>query len=1282
MNHPFDPFAVSSHGVQLIEASAGTGKTYSLTSLYLRLLLEKRLGVERILVVTFTEAATAELHERIRSRLRAAFCAFAKGKSDDEFLKQLLAASRDHGADLTDHGGSPETGKAADQAATGCRSLRQAGRRCVHQVREPGRSPQDVVPCGRLGGERLLLGRALSDIDQAPVSTIHGFARRILQEHALESGLPFALELTAATEPLLAEVCDDYWSGFFAALDHRLAALIMQGLPEARKSLCALVREAVNHGDFEVWEPAPAEEELAARQDEFRRLYREARDSWQERGEGIKAFFAAAPGLAKSFRGLVEQGLFARLDAFLAGAEPPSFVLPEGSELLAAERILDPAAKVFTITAIKNGECPADPFSLCWSRLVNQAGVLARGLTLFFLAGAAARARAELPRRLLAGGQQSFDQLLTGLDRALRGPQGERLARQIRARFPVALIDEFQDTDPVQCRIFAAIYGSAAGKGEEALFMIGDPKQAIYAFRGADLHSYLDAGRKAAAKFTMTTNWRADARLVAALNDLFSAVPRPFINERIVYQRVSANLKATDAWQSRDLGAEPLEFLIFPEGICPEKGGRFLKQQLEALVPDLVAGDIAALLAGGGMLGNRPVRPGDIAVLVRKNRQAGEVQASLRRLGINAVLQSKESVLSSAEAEDCLYLLAAVAEPGDESLRRRALSSAMLGFIAPDFARLNQDEAEGQDWVARFAAWQELWLQLGVMGMLLAVWREQDVAGRLLPLLDGERRLTNLRHLAELLQKEEGRGHLSPEMLVDWLARAMAVEEGREEAELRLESDEDAVQLVTVHRSKGLEYPVVYCPYLFFGAPGPGKKPFAGLHHDGRGRIVLLPDEGEKAQALEESFAEELRLAYVALTRARHCCRVFWAPVNGYEKSPLAWLLHGRALDAGEEESPAGFAARLASTGKDELLAQLRARADASQGWRVGPLSEPPVARAGLLSRAPVPAKPLTCRVLERRFVQSWRTGSFSRLVAEESREQPEHEPEAWPEAWEEHFSLAGGLAEVGREPEREAARLPLAVFPKGPLAGNFFHHLFEVLPFKGLDQARLKEEAGKQLRFYGYDEELWLNQVCRAFSEVLATPLSENGFALGDLDDSQRLNELPFTFPVGPEADGAEALSAAILARPFFAHLQGLPVAYPESLRRLRFIPLRGFLKGFVDLVCVVDGKWYLLDYKSNHLGASRADYAGGSLSEAMAGHHYFLQYHIYTVALHRYLTARLPGYDYGRDFGGVFYLFFRGMSPETGPRAGVYADRPPYARIASLDRLFRSLAEGNGDA
>ncbi|MFZ5775420.1 MAG: UvrD-helicase domain-containing protein [Thermodesulfobacteriota bacterium] len=1200
MTRWFDPVTVPLEGVQLIEASAGTGKTYSIASLFLRLLLERGLRVEEILVVTFTEAATAELHERIRARLRVACRAFQTGDPGaDPILAHLLTSSRDREADQ----------------------------------------------------RRLRL--ALTEIDQAAVSTIHGFCHRMLRQYGLMAGVPADLELGGDPGRLLAEIADDCWVRSLHDLDHRLVGLVQARI--SPRDFLAFCRQAAGKPGNPVVGGVADRSGPESLWLTYLKVWGQARSAWDKEGTLIEQGFAEREkALTAEFKRLLDGGLLARLDAFFAGESPATCLAPPGAEQLCQGRVADPDGKVFKATAIKKGMTFSLSFFVAWEKLLAAGEALAESCQRWFLASAAAFVRAELPRRLLAGQVQSFDDLLHGLARALAGENGDGLARLIRAKFPAALIDEFQDTDPVQYGIFRAIHGS----GRASLFLIGDPKQAIYAFRGADIHAYLEAAAsKTASRHSMAVNWRADPTMIEAVNRLFSGVERPFVDPAIGFAPVSPREDALDQWQ-RDLpGHAPLQFLTLPDDVSGGRGGRLGKTELMVRIPELVAEDIADLLARGGTIGNRAIRPGDIAVLVRSNAQADAFATSLRRRGIAAALQSRASVFASPEAEECLRLLSAILDPADETRLRAALATGMLGYTANDLDRLSGSEQEMQALAARFAKWLEVWRRDGVMRLLLLVWRETSVVERLLPEGGGERRLTNLRQLAELLREAEEGDHLAPNRLRDWLWNSIAQGDPREEAELRLESDEQAVQLVTVHRSKGLEYGLVYCPYLCVGLGEPRRDgPLAQSLHDpeaGNGeQLAILPDGRQQRLAAEERFAEELRLLYVALTRARHGCMVLWAPMSGYDASALALLLH-----AGPDriDDLAAWRESLAARSAESLLTELNDRCGHEAGWQLRPLS---LAEASPL--APVVSDRTVAyeaRRVSRRCDPVWRIGSFSHLTASSDQ--------AAPEQWEREEALPGeGMEGAAGE------GIPLADFPKGPEAGNFFHRVLETLPFAASRQA-LEDETRRCLRRHGLNEDTWGGPVATALGEMLATPLQrDTPFCLADIPDTQRLNEMPFFVPVSP---GRQAtLTASELAAPFRDHPEGLPDGYAEALAALRFVPLRGFLKGFVDLIFEHQGRWYLVDYKSNHLGVRRQDYDRAAMSRAMAHHHYYLQYHLYCLALRRYLAARLVDYDHGRHFGGVFYLFLKGMHPASGPEFGVFYDQPPLARLEALSRVL----------
>ncbi len=1210
MSQPFDIFSIPSQGVQLIEASAGTGKTYSISSLYLRLLLEKKLRVEEILVVTFTEAATAELHERIRSRLRLAADGFENNRdNNDPVIKELLASSCDYKADL------------------------------------------------------MRLKLAVCEIDQASVSTIHGFCRRILKQNAFESGISFDLELIADTSDLLTEIVNDFWVSKSCELNNKQFALLQSQI--GHDELSSLMGLAVKHRDFPLFSVSGSAD-LNQAFELFTSSYASVHEIWQADKDTIVDEIMSCDGFKAEVRKDLAQGLLNRLEGYLVMPEPSSYIIPQGCNCFSQAKLQDPDGGVCTKKAIKSGVIPQHTFFAAWENLVTQAEWLKQASAKNIMAEAVLFARLQITKRLNEQNLQSFDDLLYGLDRALKSSSGARLLRLIRRQFPVALIDEFQDTDPVQYRIFSSIYRDQPSLG---LYLIGDPKQAIYGFRGADIYAYLGAAQMVGdAAYTMSINWRADNMMVQAVNELFSFTEGqgPFFDERIAYHPISARPEARDNWHSPQLGQAPLQFINISDQF-PLTRERHPKKDFEDALPRLVAEDISGLLASDACIADKQVVPGDIAVLVRTNEQALAIQDALRRCRIHSVLKSKASVFSSKEALDLYRLFAAVADPASDSKLRVALVTDVLGLTANSLADLNEDERLWQEQVSRFQFWRDTWLTHGIMQMIRVIFEEYNVPARIIEFDNGERRLTNLRHIAELMQDKGQEQHLSPVRQVAWLYKQIERKSKGQEAELRLESDEQAVQLVTVHKSKGLEYPIVYCPYLCMGKNPARQKKFTSLHDpldNWQGKVVLFPEQEQLAQDQQQEFAENLRLLYVAVTRAKHCCKILWAAPKGYENSALAYLLHAPSSPAAAQESLHTFTTYLRGVSFNALSQELRDKSAVSSSWVIRdllPASSQPRIETGIT------VTELSCRQVSHRLDQSWRMSSFSQLS--------QHGSSATIFGSRDYDAFSSEQVE-----KTTGSDLPLADFPKGAVAGNFFHMIFELADFAALSAPNdLEDLVARELQNYGFLKEKWTHTVSTSLWQVMKTNLlGKQKLTLSDIPLSQRLNELPFTFPVAGQGNSEPVFTAKALSEAFKEDAGVMSGQYVAEIAHLSFAPLQGYLKGFIDLVFEHNGKWYLADYKSNHLGEHREDYNPGQLVSAMEQHHYFLQYHIYTIALHRYLTHRVPGYSYKKDFGGVFYLFIKGMHPDSGSDYGVFFDLPPLKRVERLSNLF---AQTGGD-
>ena len=1175
---PLAPLTFPLTGTRLIEASAGTGKTYTIANLYLRLILERGLEVTEILVVTFTKAATEELRDRIRRRLREALA----------------------------------------------------------RIDEPGVDELDelVKRGGELAAERLR--DAVTRMDEAAIFTIHGFCQRMLQENAFESGTLFDVEFIADEQAMKRTIAADFWRIRFHDADEPTVRWARKewgeplGLFNALRPLLGRDRVTLL--------PEVDEEGLAAAAEDREKAFEALRESWPIHAAEVTELLMTHKGLSRAattYRKDVLEAALRDLEILFDSPGP----LPASFELFTSDKLNH------SKSLKKNAVAPEHPlFDLAqalWSAERRHAD-LRRTLLV-------SEALAYISRELSARKEQqrvlAYDDLLTRLDFALLGEGGERLAERVAGLFPAAMIDEFQDTDPLQYRIFRRIYGERPACG---LFMIGDPKQAIYSFRGADIFTYMAARNDAdpdAGCFTLATNWRSATPLVEAVNTLFQRADAPFIyDQEIAFHPVRAAGHADEQpFTIDDQVPSPLAAWFHPR----DNDKSLAKGAAKRRFAEATAAEIVGLLklAGEGRarLEGRDLRARDLAVLVRDRFEAAEVRAALANAGIASVYIARDSVFESREAGELLRLMIAVAEPSNVRALRAALATALLGVDGAGLVDLEREGSregsreggrEGrrwERWLEAFHHYHRQWRDRGFMTMFQQLLHEQGVAHRLLALDEGERRLTNLLQLAELAQLEAGE-RFGMEGLIHWLEAAIDHPDGdAEEQQLRLESDEQLVQVVTIHKSKGLEYPVVFLPGLWDGRALSDQGQLF-LFHDERERRLFADlgsdrREAHLALARGERLAEELRLLYVALTRAKYRCRFGWGQVSGAADTALAHLLHH---DRGG----------MAGLSDAELRAALE---------RLNPYIEidAPPSLGGALSAAATTLPEGRARPFQGGLQSHWLVTSYSGLVAgidhdAQRHERPDHD--------------AVEPTEGSNTPRRDRF-----TFPRGSGAGLFLHTLLELLDFTAdRDDPRRAEWLERQLERHGFDRD-WRPAVEALLDGLLDAPLGEGG-RLADLDRRDRRDELAFHYPLARiEAAGLNRI------------LDRFP-GYFSSERALTFAPLEGMMKGFIDLVFRVGDRYYLADYKSNHLGDGYDDYGPDALREAMSEHRYDLQYLIYTVALHRYLKRSVAGYDYARHFGGVYYLFLRGITPDR-PGNGIYHDSPDRALVEALDRYF---AEG----
>ena len=1210
-----DPLRLPLHGSRLIEASAGTGKTYTIAALYLRLVLghgELPQGVgpltpPQILVMTFTEAATRELRDRIRARLTQAARVFREGTApdDDAVLAGLLAA----------HAGEGERERAARR-----------------------------------------LEVAAEWMDEAAVSTIHSWCYRMLREHAFDSGSLFTQNLEADQQDLLAEAARDYWRSFVYPLPTASVRLLRGVLGPGPEALLARIRPLVGQVD-------PGADDLAGLDSPDGLAA--ALGERLERVDALKRAWREDPGAVEEqfrelYAGVLDKRKYAKPDRLLEvmreWAGDPARMQPQA---VGKVSVLERMSAAGMAERLKSGAELPEPLHPAFHALDEHAAACGDDSPRL-LRAAAAQVDRLFRRAQRQRAQMGFNDLLTRLRDALNGPGGDYLAATLRTQFPVALVDEFQDTDPVQYRIFERVYRIPDNPPDLGLLLIGDPKQAIYGFRGADIHSYLGARRATEGRhYTLPRNFRSTESLVAGVNRLFARAEtwpdgaflfRQGDDNQLPFAPVEARGRG-ERFEYRGHAAPALTLWWHDEGQAVPK------TRYREMVAEACASRMVELLNAGqtGDCGFRdgqnlqPVRPRDMAVLVRKRDEANAIQQALRQRGVRSVyLSDRESVFATPEAGDVLRWLRACAEPTSERLLRAALATATLGLPLAELHRLTVDDLRWEATVEQFRDYRRLWQRRGVLPMLRRLLHDFEVPRRLVASGDGERALTNLLHLSELLQQAATELDGEQALIRHLAEHREGGGNGGEEQILRLESDEDLVKVVTLHKSKGLEYPLVFLPFVCNFRPVETKDvPRLDRRPDAKPQWVFHMDDEVRQRADRERLAEDLRLLYVGMTRARHACWLGLAPMtignrkqNRLHESSVGYLL------AGTEGIAEG-----------ELESALQAAAGGEPAIRVEPLPVATAERCRAVGQAESAGR---ARRVERAVREPWWVASYSALAVHDTPTAPEEAAAVAPDTALEDV-LREGVVETARampEPAAEAPASGLHAFPRGPGPGTFLHGVLEWAAEQGFAEvrgqpARLAGEVQRRCERRGWGE--WAPVVQDWMERLLAAPFELEGgpaFTLGGLAIYQP--ELEFLY----ETRWLQAQRLDALVRE-----QLLPgLARPPAGATL----LNGMLKGFVDLVFAHDGRYFVADYKSNWLGPGPQAYTPEALRAAVLERRYDLQLVLYTLALHRQLAARLPNYDYDRDMGGGVYLFLRGVD---APGQGVFHHCPPRALIEQLD-------------
>ncbi|MBL4606798.1 MAG: exodeoxyribonuclease V subunit beta [Pseudomonadales bacterium] len=1212
------PMAFSLQGKHLIEASAGTGKTYTITSLYLRLLLGhgdlftgfgRPLNVDEILLVTFTSAATQELKGRIRDRIHQAKRAFLRGSvKGDDFLSELLADF-------------------------------------------PKQSYPHLI---------LRLDLAEQQMDEASIFTIHGFCQRMLKQNAFECGVLFDMNLVKDEQKIRETASFDFWRETMYSLKSEHMAVVNQYWPSPQNFM-ASIQSMVNREGLNITPPIPKNSfnsesgvlntslMIAETLDEWLENLRAFKQHWLEERKNIEEIIQQSDVNKRSYGKKTLPNWLAVIDGFCNDKQ--AFKLPEKLAKFSQRELSEKTTK---------GNAPAHPLfteienlidtPLPLKELIQHAGIL------------------DIRQRIdnLKNQQQvfGFSDLLTQLNNALRSDLGPELAKRIRTLYPVAMIDEFQDTDLTQYGTFERIYFDAPDCGA---YLIGDPKQAIYSFRNADIFTYMRAKQEIPDHYHLDTNWRSTHAMVDASNHLFEFSDRPFIyDQAIPFLSVNSGGMA-DKTPLNIAGSQQqnaaLQFFLL-EGDKP-----FNKKTYQHHQAQCCANEITSLLNAGvrgdATIGKEKLANEDIAVLVRDRYEAGLIREQLEQRNIDVVyLSTKGGVFSSDEAADLYLLLVAVASlcgssnedvwgsqgtvSADEKAIRSALATRLFHYSLAELESLIFQEAQWEKILQEFAHYQEVWASLGVLPMLHQIFHRRDVMARVQRFGNAERRLTNILHISELLQSAASELSGEKELLVWFGNQIESQEQAADDALLRLESDRKRVQIVTIHKSKGLEYPIVFIPFACSY-----KAAKVALYQDETTQqkvLDLSASENALENAEKERLAEDLRLLYVALTRSKYRSYLGVADIRvGNKKtSDLAKTALGYLLLNDDSDSLGEQLNKLTSACRNILVRRIETE------------EQNPEKQGRLQTFTPQhkQAESLHAKQFTAGMERNWRVSSFTALTRNASHKAHHINDNLLSEQLD--LDAMQDATENNSAPLiNDKQSRTIFTFPKGAQAGTMMHSLFEEIDFTAIEQTGLQKSVEEKLLLSGFDAE-WCDVLVNLIYEVLETPLNtdkhqEAGLCLNLIPNNKRFVELEFTLPM-----------ALIKSRT----LQELEQQIHPSIEysNLEFFPQRGYIKGFIDLIIEWQGQYFILDYKSNYLGDTLEDYHPDNLVDAMVEHHYPLQYLLYSLALHRYLKQRLGDYDYQTHFGGVYYLFLRGMRKDQ-PGSGVYFNKPDQHIIDELD-------------
>lgn len=1159
-------------GRRLIEASAGTGKTFSITHIYLRLLLGlgennfvRPLSVQEILVVTFTNASTEELRSRIRQAI-----------VDIKLL--FLSEQPDPNSDL--------------YPFVSCAQKQQ----------------KDLAKLIQL------LVTAEQSMDEAAIYTIDGFSLKMSKQFSLLLKETEELTLIEDQDALLLNSAQAFWRTYFYPIQSPLLANEITQTFGSPQTLFTQLIPFFNASSFiEHLETKPIPQILSDFEANLK-LYQNGiskiKQLWQTKKVNLVQNLVSVKLHQGSYS---EQKILSYLEVVDAwcrdelNLEYPKALENFHFSNLEAKKTknsnlaqLDP---FFATLEASYANLPAKPIllSALFESLLNEVYL---------------DLNAQKQQNQLFAHGDPLKKLVNGLNDPFSKPI---LTSAIHALFPVALIDEFQDTDALQYQFFDQIYQDKTNSG---LILIGDPKQAIYGFRGGDVFTYIQAKNQADSIYSIQRNYRSSKALIESVNAIFAA-PNVFKYAEIPFHPVQFAERNKFKTLCFDLN-NPKDQMEFS----------FEIHAVDCAEADFCAAKIAQWLTKPAYLidakpatNAKPLQASDIAILVRSSAQALQMQIALSHYSISSsYFSDRESVFKSIEATWIFYLLEAILNPSQLSKISLAGATPLFNLTMLELQSI-QEEGRIEQLVQQLVLLEKCYQKSGIYVMLQTLLTQNQIAATLLQLEQGNRHVTNLLHLSELLQTAS-QTHQSLHTLTEWLRIQIdKTTSHSQESVQRLDNDENVIKIFTLHGSKGLEFPVVCLPFLSKMEAKTPKQPFLYHNeiksHQAKSYPLCLALEKEdiaQQQKIKEDEAELIRLAYVAMTRPVYHC--------------LAILKEPKAT----------------STKKASLIGNLLLQ------QKLIPIQQSTLFDVPKCANQSQKPTHLEVATLTRTIDATWQMSSYSSVLQQQLpfNAQASLQPQNVAEMNHVEELILSELA----SDEQITVNQPILLhdFPKGAFVGTLLHQLFE----KSQLNAVLAPELVAQIVLtLNLDPSIYTPMIHQFYQQVVQTPLTATGLTLSQIPFEKQLNEFHFLLPIKHYVTERQ-----------FNHLIQTFDPLSKQAPHLQFEILKGMLTGFIDLVFESEGKYYIADYKSNYLGVDQADYHETQLSKAMIHHRYDLQYQLYTLALHRYLRLRLPDYDYAKDFGGVFYLFLRGMNGES--QNGVYFCRPEFAFIQQLDDLF----------